>query len=61
MDNNSTVNKISRYMRANIGLVTKYSKKLSENYDYRILMGDTKINPYKLVLMNEYLQEYKKI
>jgi len=60
LDNNSVVNKISRYMRGKAGLIGKFSRKSSKNFDYRILKNDSeKLNPYGLVKMKDYLQEYK--
>lgn len=60
LDNNSLVNKISRYMRANLGLVGKYSSKTSRDSDYKLLIDKTlDIDVYKLSLMREYLGHYK--
>jgi hypothetical protein len=60
LDNNSVVNKISRYMRANLGLIGKYSTKTSQDFDYKILKSnDHEPNAYGLSQMKFYLQEYK--
>jgi hypothetical protein len=60
LDNNSVVNKISRYMRANTGLVGKYSTKLSQEFDYTVLLsGNYELNAYNAAQMKFYLQEYK--
>jgi hypothetical protein len=60
LDNNSVVNKISRYMRANAGLIDKYSTKISKDFDYNIFINKTyPINPVELLEMKNYLREYK--
>ena len=60
LDNNSVVNRISRYMRANLGLIGKYSTKSSQDFDYCILMsGEHELNAYGVSQMKLYLQEYK--
>lgn len=63
LDNDSIVNRISRYMRTNVGLVNKYSyssSKSSENFNYNILKsGNYELNPYCASQMKSYLQEYK--
>jgi len=60
LDNNSVVNKISRYMRMSLGLIGKFSSKSSKDSDYKILIDENyKINPYELLKMKSYLQEYK--
>lgn len=60
LDNNSVVNKISRYMRANLGLVGKYSNKSSQDFEYGILQKpDFPLNLYGLTKMKFYLEEYK--
>jgi len=60
LDNNSVVNKISRYMRANLGLIGKYSTKTSQDFDYSVLKSnDHEPNAYGLSQMKSYLQEYK--
>jgi hypothetical protein len=60
LDNSSVVNRISRYMRANLSLIGKYTTKSSENFDYTLLQsGEHNFNKDKLTLMNTALQEYK--
>lgn len=60
LDNNSTVNRISRYMRANLGLIGKYSTKSSRDFDYTILQNqNNKLTQENITLMRGYLQEYK--
>jgi hypothetical protein len=60
LDNNSVVNNISRYMRANVGLVSKYSTKESKMFDYKILMdSEHKLNIYGITQMKRYLDKYK--
>lgn len=61
LDNNSVVNKISRYMRGNLGMVDKYSSTSSKAFDYRLLLDKNIKEPdiYKLAKMKEYLQHYK--
>lgn len=60
LDNNSVVNRISNYMRTNIGLVGKYSAKTSRDFDYSVLQSpDRELNVYKMGQMKAYLQEYK--
>jgi hypothetical protein len=60
IENNSTVNKISRYMRTNLGLIDKYSTKLSQGFDYSVLINKNNVlNPYNIAKMKTYLQEYK--
>jgi hypothetical protein len=60
LDNSSVVNKISRYMRGNAGLIDKYSSKSSQDFDYKILKNnDNELNAYNLSKMKFYLNEYK--
>jgi len=60
LDNNSTINRLSRYMRANLGLIGKYSSKSSKESDYNLLKNNIyKSNVYNLIQMKKYLQEYK--
>ena len=60
LDNNSTVNKISRYMRANVALIGKYISRTSKDFNYILLINDDyKLIPEKIELMKFYLQEYK--
>jgi hypothetical protein len=60
VDNNSTVNRISRYMRANLGLIGKYSSKSSQDFDYRALKDESmELNAYLFTQMKTYLGEYK--
>ena len=60
LDNNSVVNRISRYMRTSLSLIGRYSRKTSKDFDYTILQnGEIAIDPGKLELMKSFLQEYK--
>lgn len=60
LDNNSVVNRISRYMRANLSLIGKYISRSSKEYDYTILQNPNNIlNPKKIETMSTYLEEYK--
>jgi hypothetical protein len=60
LDNNSVVNRISRYMRANLGLVDRHASKMAQAFDYRALKSNLyELNYYKISQMKEYLQEYK--
>ena len=60
LDNNSIVNKISRYMRGNTGLIDKYATKLTRESDYGLLINkDHELNTYSLSKMKAYLHEYK--
>ena len=60
LDNNSVVNRISRYMRANLGLIGKYSSKSSQDFDYTVLTDtERELNAYGITQMKLYLQEYK--
>jgi hypothetical protein len=60
LDNESTVNKVSHYMRMKSGLIGKFSKNLSLTFNYELLK-DTEIetNVYAISRMKVYLQEYK--
>jgi hypothetical protein len=60
LDNNSVVNRISRYMRANLGLIGKYSTKTSRDFDYTVLQNQNNIlTQENIIKMRGYLQEYK--
>jgi len=60
LDNNSVVNRISRYMRANLGLIGKFSTMSSKNFDYTLLQNlDYPLTEDGLEWMTFYLQEYK--
>jgi len=60
LDNDSVVNRISRYMRTNLALIGKYSTKSSQDFDYLVLKsGEYELNVYGTSQMNCYLQEYK--
>ena len=59
LDNNSVVNKISRYMRTTLALVGKYSVKESKGFDYSTLMGEFTIDQEMVNKMSLYLQQYK--
>ena len=60
LDNDSIVNKISRYMRTNIALINRYTAKNAKECDWSILKDAShELNPYHLSLMKSYLQEYK--
>lgn len=60
LDNTSVVNRISRYMRANVGLINKHSSKQAQDFDYHVLeCGDYDLDQEGLSLMKQYLQHYK--
>ena len=60
LDNNAVVNRISRYMRANIALISRYSSIASKKFDYTILQNsEYPLDPSLLTKMYSYLQEYK--
>lgn len=60
LDNESVVNKISRYMRTSVGLINRYTAKQSKECDWTILKDENhELNPYHVSLMKAYLQEYK--
>ena len=60
LDNNSVMNRISRYMLANLGLVSKYSNKLAQDFDYKVLQDEThNLETAGIIQMKLYLQEYK--
>jgi hypothetical protein len=60
LDNNSVVNRVSRYMRANVGLIGRYSTKSSQDFDYKALKNENvELEPDKLSKMKSCLQEYK--
>jgi hypothetical protein len=60
VDNDSVVNRISRYMRGNLGLIGKYSSQLSHSLDHDTLTNSAYLlNDYNLNKMKFYLQEYK--
>ena len=60
LDNNSVMNRISRYMRANLGLISKYANSLSKDFDYSVLVDETHIlEDAGIIQMKFYLQEYK--
>lgn len=60
LDNNSTVNKISRYMRTNLSLIGRYASKEKQDFDYSILKSNNyNLNAYNISQMKYYLQEYK--
>jgi len=60
LDNNSIVNKISRYMRTNLALIGRYSNKSAKEFDYQVLKkGDIEMNLWGITQMKQYLQEYK--
>ena len=60
IDNNSVVNKISRYMKEKTGVIGKYSSKESCDFDYQILKSNMyELSPENLSLMKFYLLEYK--
>lgn len=60
LDNNSVVNRISRYMRANLALVGRYSTKKVRDFDYTILQsGEYKFTEVNMEKIKDYLEEYK--
>jgi hypothetical protein len=60
LDNNSVMNRISRYMRTNLNLVNRYTTKLTEGFDYHVLKNESHVlTAENITLMKLYLQEYK--
>jgi len=60
LDNDSAVNRLSDYMRANLGLIGKYSAKSAKESDYSLLKNKEHVlDKYSLKQMKDYLQEYK--
>ena len=60
LDNNSVVNRISRYMRTSLGLIAKYSRKASGEFDYSILQNrNIQLDDKKIKDMKKLLLEYK--
>lgn len=60
LDNNSVVNRISRYMRANLSLIGKYTARSAKVFDYNLLQNEThELIAEKIELMKSYLEEYK--
>lgn len=61
LENGSTMNKISQYMRTKVSLAGRYTRKLAGDFDYsNLINNDIEINAYYAGKMKEYLQEYKK-
>ena len=61
LDNNSAVNKISRYMRTKLSLTRKYSRQVSSDFNYTQLQKEgVELNAYNIEKMQEYLLDYKK-
>jgi hypothetical protein len=60
LNNDSVVNRISRHMRMNSSWISRYSSKISEDYDYEILIDkDILFTDGGLFQMEVYLREYK--
>lgn len=60
LDNESTVNRISYYMRQKTNLTRKYTRSLAETYDHTVLMSDNYIpEKWKIERMKEYIHEFK--
>ena len=60
LDNNAVVNRISRFMRANVALIGRYSSKKTREFDYTLLQNpEHNLEPEYIQLMSFYLQEYK--
>jgi hypothetical protein len=60
LDNNSVVNRISRYMYNNTARVSKYSLAGSKEFNYKVLLNTEHIlDDSSLSIMRNYLQEYK--
>lgn len=60
LDNNSVVNRISRYMRGTIGLVGRYSNASSKDFDYKVLLSKPfMVDSSKLHKMESLLSEYR--
>ena len=60
IDNNSVMNKISRYMIANLSFVNKYANKEAKEYDYSILIDkEIPINEETKIMLNEYIDKFR--
>lgn len=60
LDNNAIVNRISRYMRASVGLIGKYTKKGVRDFDFHILQsGNTTFSEANMQKMSAILQAYR--
>lgn len=59
LDNDSLMNKISRYMRTNLALTNRYSAQESRGFDYSVLLGGFEQDDEKLNSMLSLLQQYK--
>lgn len=60
LDNDSIVNRISRYMQTNTTLVKRYLSKRVQEFDYTILKSKNyELKPYGISQMKYYLDEYK--
>lgn len=60
IDNNSVMNKISRYMIANLSFVNKYANKEAKEYDYSILIDkEIPINEEAKMMLNEYIDKFR--
>ena len=60
LDNDSVVNRISRYMRTNLALVARYTSKQVSYCDWKVLKNEEhELNPYGITRMKFYLEEYK--
>jgi len=60
IDNSSVMNKISRYMIANLSFVNKYANKEAKEYDYSILIDkEIPINEETKIMLNEYIDKFR--
>lgn len=60
LDNDSVMNRISHYMRTSVALVSRYSRKASDKFEYLLLQeSNFKPDEEKLEKMRQYLKEYK--
>jgi len=60
LDNHSVVNHISRYMRANLSLIGRYTTRSAKDFDYTILQNkENDLKQENIIKMSNCLQEYK--
>jgi len=60
LENNSVMNKISRYMRTSLALIGRFSTQSSKSFDYRILQNpEHTLNAYGITQMKATLEKYK--
>lgn len=60
LENNSVMNKISRYMRTSLALIGRYSTQTAKGFDYSILQNpEHELNAYGITLIKATLEKYK--